>query len=118
MRLFNLTLGLATFVLAVSTVSATDWNAQYSPTRKEWLELSLSKQIIEVTNLWEKRIGVNVVVFQKEETIAIVLDTSNGQADFSPTVCANYAGMVRKIADDHIKQYGWAKGVKVEVRCT
>lgn len=117
MRLFNLILVLAALVLAVSAASAADWGAQYSPTRKEWLELSLSKRITEVTDLWEKRIGVGVVVFPKEETIAIVLAASNGQEDFSSTVCANYAGIVRKIADDHIKQYGWAKGVKIEIRC-
>lgn len=117
MRLFNLTIVVAAFVLASSAASATDWSAQYSPTRKEWLELSLFKRITEVTDLWEKRIGVGVVVFPKEETIAIVLTTSNGQGNFSPTVCSNYTGIIRMIADDHIKQYGWAKGAKVEIRC-
>lgn len=117
MRRFNLILMLAALVLAISAASAADWNAQYSPTRKEWLELSLSRQITRVTDLWERRIGVVVVVFPKEESIAVVLTASNGQENLSSTVCANYTSIIRKIADDHIKQYGWAKGVKVEIRC-
>lgn len=117
MRLFNLIVVVTALLLASSATSAVDWSTQYSPTRKEWLELSLFKRITEVTDLWEKRIGVGVVVFPKEETIAIVLTASNGQENFSPTVCTNYTDIIRKIADDHIKQYGWAKVAKVEIRC-
>lgn len=117
MRRFNLTIMFAALVLAISAASAADWSAQYSPTRKEWLELSLSKRIADATNLWERRVSVVVVVFPKEESIAIVLATSNGQENLSSTVCTNYTSIIGKIADDHIKQYGWAKGAKIEIRC-
>ncbi len=117
MRRFNLILMFTALVLAINTESAADWNAQYTPTRKEWLELSLSRRIADVTNLWERRVNVGVVVFSKEESIAIVLATPNGEVNLSSTVCANYVSIVRKIANDHIKEYGWAKGAKVEILC-
>lgn len=117
MRRFNLILMLAALVSTISAASAADWSAQYSPTRKEWLELSLSKRITDITDLWARRIGVGVVVFPREEIVAIVLAASNGQENLSSTACADYTGIIRKIADDHIKQYGWAKGVKIEIRC-
>lgn len=117
MRRFNLPLMLAALISTISAASAADWSAQYFPTRKEWLELSLSKRITDITDLWERQIVVGVVVFPSEETIAIVLAASNGQENLSSTVCASYTGIIRKIADDHIKQYGWAKGAKVEIRC-
>jgi hypothetical protein len=117
MRLFNMISVVVVLGLSNSIVSAADWNTQYTPTRKEWLELSLFKKIIEVTDLWEKRIGVQVVVFPKEETIAIVLTASNGQEQLSQTVCVNYKEIIRMIVDEHIKQYDWEKGTKVEINC-
>lgn len=117
MRRLNLTLVVAALVSTISAASAADWSAQYSPTRKEWLELSLSKRIADVTDLWERRIGVGVAVFPSEKIISIVLAAANGQESLSSTNCANYIGVIRKIADGHIKKYGWAKGAAVEIRC-
>jgi hypothetical protein len=117
MRLIHMISVVTVLGLSNGIVNAVDWNKQHTPTRKEWLELSLFKKIIEVTDLWEKRIGVEVVVFPKEETIAIVLTASNGQEKLSPTVCVNYKDIIRMIVDGHIKQYDWAKGTKIEINC-
>jgi hypothetical protein len=105
------------FVLMASNANATNWEEPYTPTRKEWIELSLIRKITNVTELWNKRVAVNVVLFTKENTLAIVLASPNGQQGITPTICNRYSDIVRIIAETHIKENEWASGIKIDIRC-
>ncbi len=109
---------LATTLATVSdSASAVDWQAHHTPSRKEWIEVSLAKEVSKVTGLWEKRVTVNVMVIEKTETIVIVLGFANGQIEVSPAVCADYIATTRRIAEQYVQQYPWAKQAKIDVAC-
>ncbi|MFY8184050.1 MAG: hypothetical protein ACOVKL_07550 [Polynucleobacter sp.] len=96
---------------------STDWDSAYVPTKKEWIEVAIQKDILRITDLWKKRIAVNVVVYKPENVVAVVFTSANGEAAFSRESCASYVSTIRSIAQNTLAQYAWAKMARLEVQC-
>jgi hypothetical protein len=56
-----------------------DLDKPYTPTRKEWLEMTVFKTIKVRTDPWKQRISSIVWVKEEENTIYITLTSANGQ---------------------------------------
>jgi hypothetical protein len=97
-------------------VYAGELDKPYSPTRKEWLEISISKVIKERTDPWKQRISSLVWVKEEESTIFITLTSANGQEEIKIKVQNEYGDIIKKDIESFIKKYDWATKLKVHVQ--
>jgi len=104
--------------LAMTALPATasDLSIPYAPTRAEWLQLALNTQITQVTDLWQRRVGVVVGVFPKDKYVAIVISSSNGQAEPSEQEKATYVRQIASIANITTSSFEWAKDIRISVK--
>ncbi len=87
----------------------------YSPTRGEWLRLSLLSAIYERSSVWRRRLGVTVAIFEKEAKVVVVITLANGEPEPTRNAKENYIGDVRSICRNVMAQYEWAKALNLEV---
>jgi hypothetical protein len=88
----------------------------YSPTRKEWLEISIFKLIKDRTDAWKQRIGSAVWVREEENTIFITITSANDQEEMKKTAQNEYIDMIKKDVESFIQKYDWSKKMKVHVQ--
>ncbi len=90
----------------------------YTPTRQEWLELSITKIIKDRTDVWERRISSMVWAREDDEgkAIYITISSSNGQDEPSSRVKQDYIDIVEGDVEGFIKRYQWAKDFEVSVQ--
>jgi hypothetical protein len=100
------------------TASAGELDKPYSPTRKEWLEISIFKLIKVKTDAWKQRIGFLVWVKEEENTVYITLTSANGEEPLSPDSENTYVKTIKGDVQSFLQQYGWAKNLKVFVGYT
>jgi hypothetical protein len=105
----------AIFVASLPVYSG-ELDKAYSPTRKEWLEISISKLIKDRTDAWKQRVSSMIWVKEQENTIFITITSANGQEELKPNAQNEYVDVIKKDVESFIKEYGWAKGLKVHVR--
>jgi hypothetical protein len=98
------------------TTYAANLERSYSPTRREWLEISIFKVIKERTDSWQQRTGFLVWVVEKENTVFITLSSANGQEETSKEAKERYIEAVRGDVELFIKKYEWSKSLKVFVQ--
>ena len=88
----------------------------YSPTRKEWLEISIFNNIKIRTDSWNRRISSLVWVKEKENTIFITLTLANGEDELSEQARSEYVSRIKNDVMGFIERYDWAKDLKVYVQ--
>ena len=72
------------FICLLSThVYAGDLDKPYSPTRAEWLHLSIFKLIKLQTDAWEQQIAFEITISEEYNTVDIALSSSIGQGGLS-----------------------------------
>jgi len=103
--------------LLTKVVIAGDWTERYVPTRAEWLEYVVKRDITRWTDLWRMRVALNVMVLELRNEVAVVITPANGEGEFTPATCDNYKVIVTESAENTLRQYDWATGVTVEVEC-
>ncbi|WOB06960.1 hypothetical protein [Piscinibacter gummiphilus] len=103
-------------LFAVLPLQAADLNATYSPTRGEWLRVTLLSSIQEQSNLWRERVAVVVLIDAKENTASVSITLANGQPEPSPALKERYVQAVRAIAAGILERHSWAKDVKLLVQ--
>ena len=102
------------FILLFSlSTYAGDLDKPYSPTRKEWLEISIFKVIKDRTDPWRTRIGILVWVVEKENTVFITLTSANGEEPLTKEAENIYVETVKSDVESFLKGYGWSKNLKV-----
>lgn len=111
------------FILMFTTIFFTslpvysgELDKPYSPTRKEWLEISIFKAIKVRTDPWKQRISSIVWVKEAENTIFITLTTANGQDEIKKKAQNEYVDIIKKDIESLIKEYDWACKLKVHVQ--
>ena len=111
------------FVLLITTIFFTslpvysgELDKLYSPTKKEWLEISIFKSIKVRTDPWKQRISSIVWVKEAENTIFITLTSANGQDEIKKKSQDEYVGIIKKDIESLIKEYDWASKLKVRVQ--
>ena len=109
-------LSASLLLVVASTVAANPaLTSNHSPTRAEWLAQSIQIAIYQTSNFWRTRIGVRVVVLEKEEQVAVVISVANGEPEPTANARANYISDVRAICMGVMARYDWAKGLKLDV---
>ncbi len=90
----------------------------YTPTRKEWLELSIFKSIKVSTDAWRLRIKSSISAREEdgEVTINITMTASNGQDEPRPEVKQDYIDFIEQVVEGFLERYQWAKDFKVFVQ--
>ena len=99
-----------------SHVQAGNLDTPYSPTKKEWLELSIFKLIKDRTDPWKQRIGTMVWFVEKDDTIYITLTSSNGQDPLSKRAEQEYVEAIKSDVENFLKKYEWSKNLKTFVQ--
>jgi len=107
---------LAILILTSLPAYSGELDKAYSPTRKEWLELSLTKTIKDRTDVWKQRIGSVIWVKEEENTIFITLSSANGQEELKVEAQKNYLDTIKKDVENFKNKYSWAKKLKVRVQ--
>jgi len=70
--------------LLTKVVIAGDWTERYVPTRAEWLEYVVKRDITRWTDLWRMRVALNVMVVEPRNEVAVVFTPTNDEGDFTP----------------------------------
>ena len=103
------------FYFSTSTYAG-NFDKPYSPTRKEWLEMSIFKLIKIRTDPWKQRIGFLVWVVEKENTVFLTLTSANGQEELTKKQEDTYVEIVKGDVESFLKEYEWSKNLKVFVQ--
>lgn len=111
------------FILLIAIIFGTwlpvysgELDMPYSPTKKEWLEISISKVIKDRTDAWKQRVSSIVWAKEEEKTIFITLTSANGQEELKLEAQNTYIDIIKKDVENFIKKYDWAKILKVYVQ--
>jgi len=111
----NLALTITALTFPVSALG-TDWDAAYTPTRKEWIETAIRNDVARITDLWKTPIAVNVVVLNSDDAVLVLL-ANTGQTQISKQICSEYIKTARSIAEKRLSIYPWAQKSRIEVEC-
>ena len=98
------------------TAYPADLDKPYSPTRKEWLEISIFKTIRDRTDIWKQRISSIVWVKEEYNTVYITLTSANGQEPLSKESRDAYVEVVKETVESFLEKYEWSKNLKVFVQ--
>lgn len=115
MKKFMLTLLIGTIFFMTTPVYSGELDKAYSPTRKEWLEMTIFKTIKVRTDPWKQRISSIVWVKEEENAIYITLTSANGQDEIEKKAQNDYIETIKKDIETVIKEYDWARKLKVHV---
>ena len=96
---------------------ADDWTDRYIPTRAEWLQLALERDIKTTTDLWRIRVSLNVIVFAKDKSVVILIAPANGQPEMTTKMCNDYRSTVESIAKITLKRNSWSTIGKIQSKC-
>lgn len=114
-NLILILMSLAIFLTSLPVYSG-ELDKPYSPTKKEWLEMSIFKAIKVRTDPWKQRISSIIWVKESENTIFITLTSANGQDEIKKKSQDGYVGTIKKDIESLIKKYNWASKLKVHVQ--
>ena len=95
---------------------ASELDKPYSPTRKEWLEISIFKVIKDNIDAWDRRLSSIVWVKEKEQTIFITLTLANGEEIINKNSEKIYIERIKNAVEDLIREYDWANSMSVFVQ--
>lgn len=90
----------------------------HTPTRQEWLELSVFKLIKDRTDTWKQRIGSTIWALEedKEVTIYVTMTSANGQEPLRTEAKDEYVERIAQDIQNFLDRYQWAKDYKVFVQ--
>ena len=116
MKVFTLCIILIAFLITCIPVYSGELDKPYSPTRKEWLEISIFKLIKTKTDVWQRRIGFMIGVNEEANTIYITLSSANDQDPQSDESKQRYVKTIKKTIELLLQDYEWSKNLKVFVQ--
>ena len=96
---------------------ASDWTEGYTPTKAEWLQYVVKRDIVRLTDLWNTRVALHVLIVVPRKEVLIYVTPSNGEGDFRPATCDNYKAVINQSAENTLQKYDWASGAKIRVEC-
>lgn len=108
---------LLSFGLLSNICLANDWTEKYTPTRAEWLQHDLERNIRTSTDLWRIRVAVNVLIFPQSKEVLIIIASANGQQELTGAVCSSYRSTAENIAKLTLEEKSWSAGGKIQSKC-
>lgn len=97
--------------MVLSNTASTDMH----PTKEEWLEVWITHEIKDVTDLWRQRIAVLVLISQEEQVIVVGLSSATGQEEISQSAKKEYVQRAESIVKGILEEYDWAKDYQLTV---
>ena len=96
---------------------ASDWTERYIPTRAEWLQHNLERNIRTSADLWPIRVTVNVMVFPQDNAVVILIGAAKGQPELNEAACKEYRATAEDIAKMTLNEKSWSAGGKIQSKC-
>jgi hypothetical protein len=96
---------------------ASDWTERYTPTKAEWLQHDLERDIRTSADLWAIRVAVNVLVFAQSKEVLILITPANGEPEMPEAVCKAYRSNAESIAKMTLEQKSWSADGKIQSKC-
>ena len=103
--------------LLTNACIAGDWTEKYTPTRAEWLQHHLERNIRTSAGLWRIRVTVNVIIFPQSNEVVILIGAANGQPELTEAVCNEYRSTAESIAKMTLHAKSWSAGGKIQSKC-
>ncbi len=114
-KVFIYIICIALFLITIPAHSG-DLDKEYSPTRKEWLEMNIFKMIKIRTDVWKQKIGFLIGVNEKDNTVYITLSSANDQTPLKEESKQEYVKTIKKDIELLLQDYEWSKYLKVFVQ--
>lgn len=106
---------LSLFLYATTiSIYAGELDKPYSPSRKEWLEVSIFKVIKDRTDAWKQRISS--IVWVKDNAVFVTITSSNAEESLDQKAKNLYIDKIKADVQNYLKKYDWAKDLKVFVQ--
>ena len=103
--------------LLTNVCIAGDWTEKYTPTKAEWLQQALERDIETTTDRWRNRVSLNVIVFAKDKAVMIFIAPADGQPELTTKMCYEYSLTVEGIAKLTLEKYSWSTSGKIQSKC-
>ena len=103
--------------LLTNVCIADDWTERYTPTRAEWLQHELERNIRVNQSFWEVRVAVNVIVFPKSNDVLIHIGAPNGLPELTDEACNGYKSTAKSIAKLTLERKSWSVNGKIQIKC-
>ena len=96
---------------------ADDWTERYVPTRAEWLQHDLERDIRTSADLWAIRVAVYVLIFPRSKEVLIVITPANGEPEMPEVVCKADRSNAESIAKMTLERKSWSADGKIQSKC-
>jgi len=84
---------------------------EYLPDRIEWARMVIRNDLMELTDLWEKRYATNVIIFDKDKEIGVLITAANGEEPIDNPVY--FRETVRPTIELSVEKFNWLKDYKL-----
>lgn len=103
----------ALFSLSLSGCTA---STNSHPTESEWLEVYLSHEIRETTDLWSTRVSIATLIYPQDKEIIVSITEANGEDLLRDSAKESYVSTCKSITESVLEKYKWASDYKVIVQ--
>lgn len=103
--------------LLTNVCVAGDWTEQYTPTKAEWLQHQLERNIRTSADLWAIRVAVNALIFAQSKEVLIIITPANGEPEIPEAVCTAFRSTAESIAKMTLEQKSWSADGKIQSKC-
>jgi hypothetical protein len=93
-------------LLAACSPAATNEMLLKHPTQAEWLEVYISHNIKETTDLWGRRVGILTSIVEKDKTIIITMSLANNEEPITTDAENSYKETAEIIVRSILEEYG------------
>ena len=102
-------------LLPAGQALSADLDAPYTPTRAEWLRVSLAETIKISTDSWALRVRVMVTIVNKNQQVLITLKPADGEKKPTKEQRDAAVASVTEIVKRTLGSYAWSKDLEVRV---
>jgi len=102
-------IALAAFV--VFSISSDGNEDRYIPDKNEWARLVIRNDIMDLTDLWRTRWAVNVIIFDEDKEIGILITPANGEDVVTDPDRVKES--IRPQVDASVGQFDWLEDYKI-----
>ncbi|HAN20129.1 MAG TPA: hypothetical protein DCP51_00375 [Clostridiales bacterium] len=103
------------FVLIGQISYAEDLNKPYIPTRAEWLEYCIHKDIVKTTQVWELRYCDIIKIDEKNNDVIVGISLPNKAETLNKEQQEWTIKIIKNIVKSTLDQFDWAINLKVHV---
>lgn len=92
--------------------------ADYIPSKNEWLRLRVEHDVQQLMSYWEKRYTANVIIYNDKKVCSIGIDVANGEAPLTDREAEQIIPTIKSRAEAVLDSYWWAQKYEIVVVVT